>query len=203
GSARPQPPPSPAQPLPKAPAQGGVAGTYDPNYQTLAGVQGDVFGADKKKPAPNAAAPAAAGPQKPAVGNIMAGRSLAIALTSFLRLSPALCSSFDTSIYAAVISVVIGHKHPSKIASIGLLHQGSTERIHSVAQEKGEADTAKSGQGTLARKSSKDTIEKHRNFYGFEVDCVVKTGQKDAEEITRDFTQGHGRYLLQAVPHLQ
>ncbi|KAK6015359.1 hypothetical protein OSTOST_19217, partial [Ostertagia ostertagi] len=47
--------------------------TYDPNYQTLAGVQGDVFGADKKKPAPNAAAPAAAGPQKPAVGNIMAG----------------------------------------------------------------------------------------------------------------------------------
>ncbi|KAK6028944.1 hypothetical protein OSTOST_04953, partial [Ostertagia ostertagi] len=73
GSARPQPPPSPAQPLLKAPAQGGVAGTYDPNYQTLAGVQGDVFGADKKKPAPNAAAPAAAGPQKPAVGNIMAG----------------------------------------------------------------------------------------------------------------------------------
>lgn len=33
---------------PKAPAAGGVAGTHDPNYQTLAGVKGDVFGDDKK-----------------------------------------------------------------------------------------------------------------------------------------------------------
>ena len=27
---------------------GGVAGTHDPNYQTLAGIGGDAFGADKK-----------------------------------------------------------------------------------------------------------------------------------------------------------
>ncbi|PIO76556.1 hypothetical protein TELCIR_01385 [Teladorsagia circumcincta] len=73
GSVRPQPPAAPASPAqppaPKPPAQGGVAGTYDPNYQTLAGVQGDVFGADKKKPAANGGPPA---PQKPAVGNQMA-----------------------------------------------------------------------------------------------------------------------------------
>ncbi|KAK6026412.1 hypothetical protein OSTOST_07644 [Ostertagia ostertagi] len=38
---------------PKPPAVQGVAGTYDPNYQTLANIQGDVFGADKKAaPAP-------------------------------------------------------------------------------------------------------------------------------------------------------
>uniref|UniRef100_A0A914ZWN3 Uncharacterized protein n=1 Tax=Parascaris univalens TaxID=6257 RepID=A0A914ZWN3_PARUN len=34
---------------PKAPEKGGVAGTFDPNYQTLAGVSADVFGEDKKK----------------------------------------------------------------------------------------------------------------------------------------------------------
>lgn len=33
---------------PKAPAAGGMAGTHDPNYQTLAAVGGDAFGADKK-----------------------------------------------------------------------------------------------------------------------------------------------------------
>lgn len=33
---------------PKAPAAGGMAGTHDPNYQTLAGVGGECFGADKK-----------------------------------------------------------------------------------------------------------------------------------------------------------
>ena len=27
---------------------GGIAGTHDPNYQTLAGIGGDAFGADKK-----------------------------------------------------------------------------------------------------------------------------------------------------------
>ncbi|KAK6044206.1 hypothetical protein COOONC_18289 [Cooperia oncophora] len=37
-----------APPAPKPPAVGGIAGTHDPNYQTLAGVGGDIFGADKK-----------------------------------------------------------------------------------------------------------------------------------------------------------
>ncbi|RCN34456.1 hypothetical protein ANCCAN_19707 [Ancylostoma caninum] len=40
--------------------------TFDPNYQTLANVQGDVFGADKKAAAPPQA------PIKPATGG-MAG----------------------------------------------------------------------------------------------------------------------------------
>ncbi|EJW88239.1 hypothetical protein WUBG_00849 [Wuchereria bancrofti] len=31
----------------KAPAQGAIAGTFDPNYQTMAGLGNDVFGADK------------------------------------------------------------------------------------------------------------------------------------------------------------
>ncbi|VDM59437.1 unnamed protein product [Angiostrongylus costaricensis] len=38
-------------PAVKAPTTGGMAGTYDPNYQTLAGVKGDVF-ADKRNPPP-------------------------------------------------------------------------------------------------------------------------------------------------------
>ncbi|VDK67762.1 unnamed protein product, partial [Onchocerca ochengi] len=34
---------------PKPPEQGGIAGTFDPNYQTLAGVGGEVFGEDKQR----------------------------------------------------------------------------------------------------------------------------------------------------------
>lgn len=53
-----------------------IAGTYDPNYQTLAGVQGDVFGPDKKAEGGGApgggAAPAPA--IKPGAGG-MAGES--------------------------------------------------------------------------------------------------------------------------------
>ncbi|VDP52026.1 unnamed protein product [Heligmosomoides polygyrus] len=69
GGARPPPPPNPQ--APKPPAVGGVAGTYDPNYQTLANIQGDVFGADKKAAAGGGApggAPQA--PQKPATGGM-------------------------------------------------------------------------------------------------------------------------------------
>ncbi|KAI1717241.1 DUF236 repeat domain-containing protein [Ditylenchus destructor] len=54
---------------PKPPAQGGMAGTHDPNYQTLAGVNPNVFGGDK---AAGAAQPNADGPPPPAVGG-MAG----------------------------------------------------------------------------------------------------------------------------------
>ncbi|KAI6194766.1 hypothetical protein M3Y96_01159500 [Aphelenchoides besseyi] len=57
---------------PKAPAGGGMAGTHDPNYQTLAGMGPEVFGADKKAPAAAPAQPAVAnnGPKAPAVGGI-------------------------------------------------------------------------------------------------------------------------------------
>ncbi|VDM78341.1 unnamed protein product [Strongylus vulgaris] len=63
GPGAPRAPAAPAAPppqAPKAPAVGGMAvsGTFDPNYQTLANIQGDVFGADK---AGGAGAPAAAG----------------------------------------------------------------------------------------------------------------------------------------------
>uniref|UniRef100_A0A915Q7B8 Ras-GEF domain-containing protein n=1 Tax=Setaria digitata TaxID=48799 RepID=A0A915Q7B8_9BILA len=34
--------------LARVPAQGGIAGTFDPNYQTMAGLGNDVFGADKE-----------------------------------------------------------------------------------------------------------------------------------------------------------
>ncbi|VDM13430.1 unnamed protein product [Wuchereria bancrofti] len=33
---------------PKRPNQGGLAGTHDPNYQTLAGIGADIFGGDKQ-----------------------------------------------------------------------------------------------------------------------------------------------------------
>ncbi|CAD6191791.1 unnamed protein product [Caenorhabditis auriculariae] len=56
---------------PKAPAQGGVAGTHDPNYQTLAGIGNDCF---QNKPAAGGGgggfAAAAAGPRAPAQGGI-------------------------------------------------------------------------------------------------------------------------------------
>lgn len=52
---------------PKAPAAGGVAGTHDPNYQTMAGVGGDCFGADKKD---GAAAGGGAGPKAPVGGGV-------------------------------------------------------------------------------------------------------------------------------------
>uniref|UniRef100_A0A0N5CQP8 Outer membrane protein n=1 Tax=Thelazia callipaeda TaxID=103827 RepID=A0A0N5CQP8_THECL len=60
-----------------------ISGTYDPNYQTLAGIGGEVFGADKAGPGAGAApqalnAPAAgAAPQVPAGGG-MAGKLQAI-----------------------------------------------------------------------------------------------------------------------------
>ena len=50
---------------------GGIAGTHDPNYQTLAGMGGDCFGADKAASG-GAAAPAGAGPKAPAAGGIAA-----------------------------------------------------------------------------------------------------------------------------------
>ena len=40
---------SPAELQAERPNAGGMAGTHDPNYQTLAGVGGEVFGEDKKK----------------------------------------------------------------------------------------------------------------------------------------------------------
>uniref|UniRef100_A0AC34FP65 Uncharacterized protein n=1 Tax=Panagrolaimus sp. ES5 TaxID=591445 RepID=A0AC34FP65_9BILA len=63
---------------PKAPAAGGIAGTHDPNYQTLAGMGQDCFGADKAGGAGGGggAAPAAGGgspgggPKAPAAGGI-------------------------------------------------------------------------------------------------------------------------------------
>lgn len=62
--------------LPKKPALGnGVAGTHDPNYQTLAGIAGDPFGTDKKTAETTGAGTGAggtAGPKPPAVGG-MAG----------------------------------------------------------------------------------------------------------------------------------
>uniref|UniRef100_A0A0K0DHJ7 Uncharacterized protein n=1 Tax=Angiostrongylus cantonensis TaxID=6313 RepID=A0A0K0DHJ7_ANGCA len=42
---------NPPLPAVKAPTTGGMAGTYDPNFQTLAGVKEDVF-ADKRNPPP-------------------------------------------------------------------------------------------------------------------------------------------------------
>ncbi|CAI5441743.1 unnamed protein product [Caenorhabditis angaria] len=62
---------------PKAPAdKNAQAGTYDPNYQTLAGVDGNCFGnkAGGAAPAGGAAAPAAggAGPKAPTAGGQMA-----------------------------------------------------------------------------------------------------------------------------------
>lgn len=62
-------------PAPKAPAdKAAMAGTHDPNYQTLAGVDANVF-ADKGGNKPAAAAPAAgaAGAPKPG-GPGMAGK---------------------------------------------------------------------------------------------------------------------------------
>ncbi|KAK5985837.1 hypothetical protein GCK32_018165 [Trichostrongylus colubriformis] len=59
-----QPPAGPPIQPPRPPTQGGIAGTYDPNYQTLANIQGDVFGADKK------GGPAPAPPKPPAQGGI-------------------------------------------------------------------------------------------------------------------------------------
>uniref|UniRef100_A0AC34GKC1 Uncharacterized protein n=1 Tax=Panagrolaimus sp. ES5 TaxID=591445 RepID=A0AC34GKC1_9BILA len=51
---------------PKVPAAGGIAGTHDPNYQTLAGMGQECFGADKAGGGGAAApAPAADGPKVP------------------------------------------------------------------------------------------------------------------------------------------
>lgn len=61
---------TPAAGGPIKPATGGIAGTHDPNYQTLAGVGGDCFGADKA--AGGAPAAGAGGPKPPAAGG-MAG----------------------------------------------------------------------------------------------------------------------------------
>ena len=53
---------------------GGIAGTHDPKYQTLAGMGGDCFGADKAAGVGGGAAPAppGGGPKAPAVGGIAA-----------------------------------------------------------------------------------------------------------------------------------
>jgi hypothetical protein len=75
---------------PKPPTQGGMgkkyliissniqflAGTHDPNYQTLAGMDAGVFGADKAKPAGGGGGAAPAAPKTPAQGGI--GNSLII-----------------------------------------------------------------------------------------------------------------------------
>ncbi|KHJ77979.1 hypothetical protein OESDEN_22401 [Oesophagostomum dentatum] len=51
--------------------QDAKAGTYDPNYQTLAGIGGDVFGADKK--AGGGGGGGGAGPKAPANKDAKAG----------------------------------------------------------------------------------------------------------------------------------
>ncbi|KAK6039622.1 hypothetical protein COOONC_22872, partial [Cooperia oncophora] len=66
----PKQPSAPPPPTPKAPAVGGIAGTYDPNYQTLANVQGDVFGADKKAGAAQPPGGAPRPPVAPAAGGV-------------------------------------------------------------------------------------------------------------------------------------
>ncbi|KAK0406447.1 hypothetical protein QR680_018577 [Steinernema hermaphroditum] len=56
-------------PVPRPPTNGGgMAGTFDPNYQTLNGVGGDCFGADKA--AGGDGGPPAGGPKPPAQGGI-------------------------------------------------------------------------------------------------------------------------------------
>lgn len=55
-----------------------LSGTHDPNYQTLAGVNPNVFGGDK---AAGAAQPNADGPPPPAVGG-MAGMCCGYSLFS-------------------------------------------------------------------------------------------------------------------------
>lgn len=55
------------------PSYGYTTGTHDPNYQTLAGIGGDVFGADKK--AGGGGGGAAPGAPKPGAGG-MAGESI-------------------------------------------------------------------------------------------------------------------------------
>ncbi|ETN77391.1 hypothetical protein NECAME_11090 [Necator americanus] len=53
----------PPPPAPRAPSSWRIAGTHDPNYQTLANIGGDIFGADKKggTPIEKPKAPAAGG----------------------------------------------------------------------------------------------------------------------------------------------
>ncbi|EPB75522.1 hypothetical protein ANCCEY_05388 [Ancylostoma ceylanicum] len=91
-------PGAPKPPLPKAPAVGGMAGTHDPNYQTLAAVGGDMFGADKK-------AGAGPAPPKPPAAGGMAGERL-----NFQRTAKESILLFFNNAAVAVIRVFQGAK---------------------------------------------------------------------------------------------
>ncbi|VDO32788.1 unnamed protein product [Brugia timori] len=57
--------------VPKAPGQGDIVGTHDPKYQTSAGVDGEVFGEDKKRTAGADTDGGGGGPQTPQKGGFL------------------------------------------------------------------------------------------------------------------------------------